>query len=179
MAPSARTDSKPAADIDTTPLSSDPVRVKCILEQKSYDTLEHVNGMEPAQLKDLWEDIFKEKNLDRALLAISKHAPHMADLKVFKEKLDERCTAAEAHSFNLTVESLTKSRFWDVAAGFELAKYKRHIQGLISVKAGGGAKKTSKKARTLSPVLTPEPSDDEPVAAAAAAPVVSRRFGFF
>ena len=149
------------------------------MEKKAYDTLTHVNGLEPAELKDLWDDISKQKNLDSSLLAISKHAPHMADLNVFKEKLAERCTAAEAHSFNLTVESLTQSRFWDVAAGFELAKYKRHIQGLISVKAGGGAKKTSKKARTLSPVLTPEPSDDETVAAAAAAPVVSRRFGFF
>ncbi len=133
------------------------------MELKSYDALTHVNGLEPDELKDLWEGITKEKNIDRALLAISRHAPHMADLRAYMAKIDERVTTADVHSHNITVESLMASRFWDVASGFELAKYKRHVQGLISVKSGRGSagKKTDKKARTTSPPLSLVPSDAE------------------
>ena len=56
----------------------------------------------------------------------------------------------------------------------QLAKIKRHIAGLVSVKCDPVGTKKPKKARTLSPVLTPESSDDERTAASAAAPAARR-----
>ena len=158
-----------AAPIDFTPLQSDHPRVKEILELDELNLVTRFAELSPRSLQSLHLALGKEKNVDRAISTVSLYVPGMLDLTTYETKLLARIKIAKAKALDLTTVAITQSKFCD-DDGVQLAKIKRHIAGLVSVKCERVVDKKQKKARTLSPVLTPEPSDDERTAAAAAAP---------
>ena len=152
-----------AAPIDFTPLQSDHPRVKEILELDDMHLVTRFAELSPRSLQSLHLALSKEKNVDRAIATLSHYTPGMMDLMAFETKLLDRIKIAKAKALDLTTVAITQSKFCD-DDGVQLAKIKRHIAGLVSVKCEPVGTKKPKKARTLSPRLTPEPSDDERVA---------------
>ena len=157
-------------------MQSDHPRVKEILELDDIVPIDRFAELSPRSLHSLHLALGKEKNVDRAISTVSLYAPGMLDLTTYETKLLARIKIAKAKALDLTTVAITKSKFCD-DDGVQLAKIKRHIAGLVSVKCEPVGTKKPKKARTLSPVLTPEPSDDE--RAAAPEPVRRGLMGWF
>jgi hypothetical protein len=161
--------------VDTTILRNDPQLVKEVLKVEQLDILKHITTLSDSELAAMNAALLKERNIDRVYLVMSKWAPGMGDLLDFEAKMTERITVCKAHAAQLTKVAMHATKFNDGAEGFQLMKFKRFVQGLLTLRgievSGAAASVPSRRARRVSPALEEASSGEESgTAAASAAP---------
>jgi hypothetical protein len=154
---------------DFTPLRSDHPRVREVLECNSVDLMARLSELPVKDLALLNTALNKEKNIDRAMAVLSNHCPGMQDLLEHEARQVSRIRLAKRYALKLMQTAASKSKFNDETDGLQLAKLKRHIGGLVSVKLTDNSSNTkqNKKARTLSPSSSDSENDASSVAAPA------------
>jgi hypothetical protein len=138
-------------EIDYTVLSTDPPRIKEILEKESLSMSEFFSRLEHKQLVDLNIRVMKEKNGDRILETLSEFAEGSDDLEKWFDKLEKRVTTARSYSRKLVKDMVTASRFYDAGEGLAVSKLKKHLAGLVSVGMDAAVPARGRRARTTSP----------------------------
>jgi hypothetical protein len=170
--------------VDTTILRNDPQLVKDVLKVEQLDILKHITTLSDSELASLNAVLLKERSVERTVLALSKWAPGMGDLLDFEAKTSARISVCKAHAAQITKEGMLASKFNDGAEGFQVVKFKRFVQGLLTLRGieGSGAAASavpSRRARRVSPAFEEDSSGDESGAAASAAPARRSRFPWF